>query len=117
MQAEPTSITVRVDDQDWQPVQDFDAAAPGYAVYVLDPEAGTVRFGDGQHGRRPPTGSVVTISSGSGVKRPAFFDGQLLSAADFREEQRGLTQPQHRQAHCAFVCHAADTRSHVCKSR
>ena len=88
MHAEPASITVRVDDQDWRRVPNFDAAGPDDAVYVLDPEAGTVRFGDGQHGRRPPPGSVVTISSGSGVKRPAFFDGQLLSAADFREEQR-----------------------------
>jgi hypothetical protein len=88
MHAEPTSITVRVDDQEWRRVRNFDAAAPDDAVYVLDAENGTVRFGDGQHGRRPPPGSVVTISSGSGVKRPAFFDGQLLRAEDFREEQR-----------------------------
>lgn len=88
MHAEPTSITVRVDDQDWRRVRNFDAAVPDDAVYVLDAENGTVRFGDGQHGRRPPPGSVITISSGSGVKRPAFFNGQLLSAEDFREEQR-----------------------------
>ena len=95
MDAEPTSITVRVDDQDWQRVRDFDAADPNAAVYVLDAESGTVRFGDGQHGRRPPPGSVVTISSGSGTKRPAFFNGQLLSADDFREEQ-GYQREQRR---------------------
>jgi len=92
MHAEPTSITVRVDDQDWRRVQNFDAAVADDAVYVLDEESGTIRFGDGQHGRRPPPGSVVTISSGSGVKRPAFFDGQLLRAEDFRMEQRYESQ-------------------------
>jgi hypothetical protein len=88
MRSESTSITVRADDQDWRRVRNFEAAGPDDAVYVLDAENGTVRFGDGQHGRRPPPGSVVTISSGSGVERPAFFDGQLLSADDFRDEQR-----------------------------
>ncbi len=41
----------------------------GESAYVLDPESGTVTFGDGQSGRRLPSGSGVvagTYSSGGG---------------------------------------------------
>jgi hypothetical protein len=38
---------------DWAAVADFDGVGPDAEVYVLDAEAGTVRFGDGVRGRPP----------------------------------------------------------------
>ena len=37
----------------WERVEDFDRAAPDARVYVLDPEAGQIYFGDGIRGRVP----------------------------------------------------------------
>lgn len=38
---------------DWTRVDDFDTASPDDRVYVLDPEAGLIYFGDGVNGRVP----------------------------------------------------------------
>ena len=61
--------------RDWQPIDDILAADPEVPVYpakasehpltdvfVLDPEAGTIRFGDGLTGRRPLAGEVLYAS-------------------------------------------------------
>ena len=45
----------------WTPVLDFDAAGPNDRVYVLDPEAGLVIFGDGNRGY-PPQPSELMIA-------------------------------------------------------
>lgn len=37
----------------WSEVADFDTSGPDDLVYVLDPEAGTITFGDGVRGRAP----------------------------------------------------------------
>ena len=60
------SATVRVDGEPWSEVADFDASAPGDRHYVLDRQEGTVTFGDGRAGRRPPVDATVTTSSVSG---------------------------------------------------
>lgn len=71
------SITLTVDGERWQLVDDLLAAAPevpsagtpavGYGdgatlpatAYALDPESGEIRFGDGAHGARPPAGAQI----------------------------------------------------------
>jgi len=44
---------------EWQKRADFDAAGRDDAHYVLDPSAGTVTFGDGEHGRVPAKDAVI----------------------------------------------------------
>jgi predicted phage baseplate assembly protein len=46
----------------WTEAEDFYAAAATDTVYVLDPTAGTVTFGDGSHGLIPPAGSDISAS-------------------------------------------------------
>jgi predicted phage baseplate assembly protein len=46
----------------WSQVDDFDTAGPDDRVYVLDPEAGLVYFGDGVHGRVPGLGARIVAS-------------------------------------------------------
>jgi hypothetical protein len=92
MGRESVSMTVRVDDEEWQRVPSFEGAGPNDSVYVLDADDGTVRFGDGQRGRRPPSASAVAISFGTGIKRPTYFAGKVLSVDDFNDEQRYLNE-------------------------
>jgi predicted phage baseplate assembly protein len=47
----------------WARVDDFDTAGPDDRVYVLDPEAGLIYFGDGVHGRLPGLGARIVASS------------------------------------------------------
>jgi hypothetical protein len=71
-----TSIraTVSVDGHRWRRLvsaRALQAAAADAQVFILDPDLGTVRFGDGQHGARPAAGSRVrvTYSQGTGAGR------------------------------------------------
>jgi hypothetical protein len=50
---------VTVGGEPWVPVDDFDGAGPDAPVYVLDAEAGTIRFGDDIAGGVPPAGKTV----------------------------------------------------------
>ncbi|MFY0566330.1 putative baseplate assembly protein [Archangium lansingense] len=54
----------------WAPVEDLALAGRDEAVFRLDAEAGTVRFGDGVRGRIPPFGMRVRVArmrTGGGV--------------------------------------------------
>jgi hypothetical protein len=55
-------VVVTVNAREWIAVSSFTGAGPNDAVYVLDPVIGTVAFGDGINGARPPTGSTVSVS-------------------------------------------------------
>lgn len=45
--------------QTWQRIDDLIEAKPEQAVYQLDPESGTIRFGDGLRGRMPLPGEAI----------------------------------------------------------
>jgi predicted phage baseplate assembly protein len=66
LQVEETGLGYR----SWQPLDELATAGPHDPVYVLDAEAGTVRFGDGVRGRIPEAGRrvrVATMRAGGGV--------------------------------------------------
>jgi hypothetical protein len=52
----------------WTEVASLAESGPDDRHFTLDRETGTVRFGDGEHGRRPAPGSPIeaTYRSGSG---------------------------------------------------
>ncbi len=54
-------LFVCVDGEDWLEVRSLADAGPADAVFVVDADEGLF-FGDGQRGRRPPDGSVVTVT-------------------------------------------------------
>ena len=69
LQTQPTlgasRVAVTIDGSPWRDVPSLEKSGPGDAVYVADRDVDgsvTVRFGDGQHGRRPPTGAVVVAT-------------------------------------------------------
>lgn len=61
---------VTVGGQLWQPVSSLAGHGPDARVYALVTNAdgsGHLVFGDGVHGRRPPTGSPIAISYRTGA--------------------------------------------------
>jgi hypothetical protein len=84
----PGTVTLRVGDAFWAEVDDLFVAGPevpapdlrrppGVAappsapatVYTLDPTSGTVSFGDGLHGARPPLGAAIRADYAYGAGR------------------------------------------------
>jgi hypothetical protein len=61
-----TYIDVSIDGEPWNEVETFENRAPEDPIYVLDRTAGTVSFGDGKHGRRPPAGSRIAATYRTG---------------------------------------------------
>lgn len=65
----PTSLVLQIwppgatQPQSWTQIANFGSAGRNDTVYVLDPTAGTVTFGDGIRGMRPPAGAIVVAAS------------------------------------------------------
>lgn len=72
---EPSTFDMQVEESGlgyvtWQAVEDIALGGRDDAVFVLDSEAGTVRFGDGIHGRIPEAGRRIRVAqmrAGGGV--------------------------------------------------
>lgn len=47
-------VILRVDGVPWKEVKTFKSCKPNDPVFVLDSQTGTLKFGDGLHGCRPP---------------------------------------------------------------
>lgn len=90
-------VSLLVDGQPWTEVTSLDETGPDDQAFLIDVTTGAVVFGDGRHGRRPPAGATITATyragngevteQFAGVKRPQFYNGQRLTAADFKQEQ------------------------------
>ena len=66
---EPDPIVVRVNGRPWQRISSLAEAGPDDAVFTVDEQTGTIRFGDGEHGRVPPGGGVVSARYRQGSAR------------------------------------------------
>jgi hypothetical protein len=75
-------ITVSVNDRQWRPVLSLRDAGPGDAVFVLDPQSGSIRFGNGLHGAKPPVGSTITVSYRNGAGSSGNLSKKIYDAAD-----------------------------------
>lgn len=76
----PGSVQVRVAGHEWHAVADL-AAVGRERAFELDPATGTVRFGDGAHGRIPGRGARVRASYVS-VHRGYFSFAEAMRAVD-----------------------------------
>jgi hypothetical protein len=66
--------------EEWTEVEDFLASGPDDRHFVLDRETGGVAFGDGEHGRRPETGSEIEATYHRGVGAVALVVVPLAAA-------------------------------------
>lgn len=62
----PHSQAVYVDGTAWSAVDDLTRYGPADEVYTFDPATGWIAFGDGTHGRVPPSGARITADYDSG---------------------------------------------------
>jgi hypothetical protein len=81
-----------VDGRRWVQVENFDSSGPNDAHFVLDRENGSISFGDGSHGRRPPAGSRIqaTYRYGGGA------EGNVVSVS--------FVQPKMDRAAASLLC-------------
>jgi len=75
-------ISVSVNDSQWRLVSSLRDAKPDDAVFVLDPQSGSVRFGNGVHGAKPPVGSNITISYRDGAGSSGNLSKRICNATD-----------------------------------
>ena len=61
------TVTVTVDDREWSLVSSLQDEGSSDAVYVLNQETDSIRFGDGVHGARPRVGSTISVSYSRGA--------------------------------------------------
>ena len=85
-------VAVSVDGQRWVQVKDLDHSGPNDAHFVLDRESGTIRFGDGRHGRRPPAGSSIQATYRYG----GSAEGNVVSVS--------LVQPEGDRTPVSLLC-------------
>ncbi len=75
-------IVVRVSDHAWRLVSNLRDAGPADAVFILDSQNGSVGFGDGVHGARPPVGSTITVSYRQGTGSSGNISKKIRDATD-----------------------------------
>lgn len=84
---EPQSLVIEVEQEEgmvaWRQIADVQLGRRGEKVYALDPEAGTIRFGDGMRGLAPALGRAIHVAH---ARTGGGSDGNLpagsLSAID-----------------------------------
>jgi hypothetical protein len=71
---EPASLQIEVEEEEgmvpWRQVPDVQMGGRNERIYALDPEAGTIRFGDGMHGLAPAIGKAIHVAyarTGGGI--------------------------------------------------
>ena len=60
-------VTVTVNGRAWKQVANLHSAGPNDAVFVLNPQDGSVQFGDGRHGQKPSGGATIRLSYRDGA--------------------------------------------------
>lgn len=73
-------FAVSVDGEPWMQVASLQQTGADDKAFALDPEDGTVRFGDGEHGRRPASGAAITVS----YRQGGGSAGDVTISARFR---------------------------------
>lgn len=74
----------------WERVDDFDSSGPNDTHFVLDRQAGIVRFGDGRRGAIPPVGRTVVAEAVVYGGGPAGNVGSSAEWAFVEPAARGL---------------------------
>jgi hypothetical protein len=100
-----TYIDVSIDGEPWNEVETFENRAPEDPIYVLDRTAGTVSFGDGKHGRRPPAGSRIaaTYRTGGGSAGNILSFTWTVTDPDIHQDITRFVPIRHLSRECAIL--------------
>ena len=75
-------VAVSVNNHQWRQVSSFRDAGPNDTVFVLDPQNGSLRFGNGVQGATPPVGSTVSVSYRFGGGSSGNISKKIYTAID-----------------------------------
>lgn len=90
--SEPLVPELYLNQDLWRHIPSLDSAGPDDKVFTLDTRTGTVRFGDGVHGARPPDGAATvqaTYRTGNGGTVTVFLPSADLHRCRLRAVQTG----------------------------
>ncbi|WP_052517614.1 baseplate J/gp47 family protein [Archangium violaceum] len=106
------TVTVNGKSEPWEELDDLAAAGPEVAVvdprqppgtpppadapvkvFAVDPESGTLRFGDGVHGARPPRGAELRVDYDHGVGRAGNVNAGTITSAPTLPAGLKVTNP------------------------
>lgn len=98
---EPATLQLQVEErglgyQTWRRVEDLALAGRDEAVYSLDAEAGTVRFGDGARGRVPDTGARIRVARmrAGGGRAGNLPPGTIKDISGVAQDGAGVPPPK-----------------------
>ena len=77
-----SEIVVSVNDHQWRLVSNLRDAGPADAVFTLDSQNGSIRFGNGVQGAKPPVGSTITVSYRQGTGSSGNISKKIHDATD-----------------------------------
>jgi hypothetical protein len=80
-----SEIVVSVNDRQWRLVSNLRDAGPADTVFILDSQSGSVRFGNGVQGAKPPVGSTITVSYRQGTGSSGNISKEIHDATDVRK--------------------------------
>ena len=66
-----------VNGEQWKRVASLDCSGPNDRHYILDRETGMIRFGDGEQGQSPPSGSNIQATYRYGAEAGGAVDNEL----------------------------------------
>jgi hypothetical protein len=90
-------VEIRIDGVLWRERRSLVGQGPQDRVFVVDREAGMVRFGDGVQGRRPSAGATILVAFGRGAGAEGNVPAARMDAVDAaiaREIQRTVIDGQ-----------------------
>lgn len=96
LKGEEKQVVLQIDGKVWQQVADFSQSGPNDKHYlVVDNKDGTasIRFGDGEHGRRLPSGKhdfTVTYRSRKNYSGILMQEGRVILDNDWNERPAGI---------------------------
>jgi len=82
VRVDAAKVSVRVNDSHWKPVLSLRDAKPDDAVFVLDPQNGSIRFGNGVYGAKPSVGSTITVSYRDGSGSSGSISKRIYDVID-----------------------------------
>jgi predicted phage baseplate assembly protein len=91
---EETFRLFSLEGQAWRPwdrVDDFAASTRAAAHFRLDPTSGAITFGDGEHGRTPPQGSLLVARYDTTAAEAGA--GRVTTVADSPRNRARLSDP------------------------
>jgi|CXWL01.1.fsa_nt_gi predicted phage baseplate assembly protein len=87
------NVSIQNDNQPWQEILFWDGYGPHDRVYLLEPETGMIRFGDGRVGRVPSADAEITVQYQVGGGAAGNVAAKAVTEPVEESQNRKVFQP------------------------